>query len=133
MKLQNLLATLVVLLSQAIATFAADWYVVNLRGTCKSVGGSDRIFRRLFNNLTLIRDCRATPEVDRISIVDTNGDSVLDLYSFSGETVVANSTDTLRDRQMLLFPGSKSEASESAQISERITRNGEGVTTKIAS
>src|SRR5690348_4777282 len=133
MKLRNLLVTVAAIIISQAPAFSADWYAVNLRGTSKSVDGSDRIVRRAFNNSTLIQNYIATleepplarhlkvaydPEADRISIVNTNGESVLDLYSFGAGTVVANSTDTLRERQMFLFLGSDSEAAGSAQISE---------------
>ena len=149
MKIRTLLSSVIVSLLASFATAnAADWYAVTLRGSCKYVNELDRIARRPFNNTTLIRDYIAIqaepplakdlklgydPEADRISIVNTNGESVLDVYTFAAGTLVANSTDTLRERQVFLFPGDASEATGAAQISERVTRDEGGLITSLSS
>lgn len=149
MKIRTLFAPIIVgLLTHIVAADAADWYAVNLRGTCRSVDGSDRIGRRPFNNATIINDYIANqteapqarhlkvaydPAADKISIVDTNGESVLDIFSFAFPTVAGNSADTLRERHVFLFPAEGSAAVGTAQLSERITRGGENEITRITS
>jgi hypothetical protein len=147
MKIRTLLSSIIVsLLASFVTANAADWYAVSLRGSCKYVNGSDRIARRPFSNTTLIRDYIATqaepplarhlkiaydPEADKISIVNTNGESVLDVYTFGAGTLVANSSDTLRERQVFLFPGDSSEATGAAQLSERVTRDEGGLIARL--
>jgi hypothetical protein len=129
---------LIILLGQAIAANAVDWYLTTVHGTCKFVDGNDRISRRPLNNNTIIAAYIATQQNpplakhlklaydvhgDRISIVDTNGESLFDVFSFGSETAAKNSTDTLAERQVFLFEGDASEASGSAVLSERLTRD----------
>jgi hypothetical protein len=146
MKIRTLLAPIIVgLLAHIVAADAADWYAVTLRGTCRSVTGEDRIGRRSFNNTTIIRDHIATqevavaartlkvaydPEADKISIVDTNGVSVQDIFSFGFPTVVSNSTETQMERHVFLFTDG-SEAVGTAQMTERIVRDTEGAISRL--
>ena len=141
MKIRTLSApVLIILIGQAIAANAVDWYLTTVHGTCKFVDGNDRISRRPLNNNTIIAAYIATQENpplakdlklaydvhgDRISIVDTNGESVFDVFSFGSETAAKNSNDTLAERQVFLFEGDESEATGSAVLSERLTRDSE--------
>ena len=135
-------AVLIILIGQAMAANAVDWYLTTVRGTCKFVDGNDRISRRPLNNNTIIADYIATQENpplakdlklaydvhgDRISIVDTNGESLFDVYTFGSETAAKNSNDTLAERQVFLFKGDESDASGSAVLSERLTRDLENI------
>ena len=148
MKIRTLLAPLVVgLMAHVVTANAADWFAVNVRGTCRSINDSDRIGRTAFNNNTIIQDYLATqeepplarhlklaydPEADKISIVNTNGEAVLDVFSFGFPTVVSNSAETQRERQVFVFQGGGSDSIGTAQTVERLTRDGEGVLTKLS-
>jgi hypothetical protein len=148
MKIRTLLAPIVVgLIAQVVTANAADWFAVNVRGTCRSINDADKIGRTAFNNNTIIQDYLATqeepplarhlklaydPEADKISIVNTNGEAVLDVFSFGFPTVVSNSLETQRERHVFLFPPGGSDAVGTAQIVERLTRDGEGVLTKLS-
>jgi hypothetical protein len=144
-----LLPYVIVSLLASFTANAADWFGVTLRVTCKYVNGSDRISRRTINNATLIQDYIATqilppsakdlklgydPHADKISIVDTtSGESVLDVYTFDGSISAANSIDSIAERQVFVYPGDSSHAIGTAQLSERLTRDDEGVITRFAS
>lgn len=148
MKIRTLLAPLVIGLMAHVATAnAADWFAVNLRGTCRSLNSADKIGRTAFNNNTIIQDYLATqeepplarhlklaydPEADKISIVNTNGEAVLDIFSFGFPTVVSNSSETQRERHVFLFPEGGTDSVGTAQIVERLTRDGEGVLTRLS-
>ena len=148
MRIKTLLAPVIIGLLSYTAAQAADWYAVTLRGSCSYLADTDKILKRPVNNVSLIRDYIATqtepplekqlklaydPEADKISIVNTNGESVADVYSFGSATVVANSTDTQRIRHVFLFPEGISEAKGTAQITERVTRDGENTIIKLVS
>jgi hypothetical protein len=148
MRIKSLLAPVLIGLLSYSAQ-AADWYAVTLRGSCSYLGDNDKIAKRPINNLSIIRDYIATqtepppekqlklgynPEADTINIVDTvTGESVLEVIAFGSPTVVANSTDTQRLRHVFLFPDGQSEAKGTAQITEKITRDGENVITRLVS
>jgi hypothetical protein len=131
-----------------LASQAADWYAVTVRGNCKSINSSDRIGQRPLNQNTIIQEYRDSleeppaaanlklgydPESDTIAIVDiTTGESVQDVYAFGSSTVVANSLETQRLRHAFMFLGDETVAAGTAVITERITRDGENVITRLS-
>jgi len=143
MKSRTLLASvIIILMGQAIAANALDWFLTTVRGTCRSVEGNNRIVRRPLNNNTIIaaylatldnpppaKDLKLAYDVhgDRISIVDSSGNSLFDVYSFGSETASRNDDDTVAERQVFLFEGNNGDASGSAELSEHLTREPDDV------
>jgi hypothetical protein len=147
MKTHKLLAPLLAgFLVQMATAQAAELFQANVRGSCRFVDGNDRIGRRPFNNATILNDFAAVQdpvpdprslrlaydlEGDRLVVVDSNG-QILDSYlEFGLSTTVANSSDSLRERQAFLFPAGLTDAIGSALISERINRNNEGGISRV--
>src|SRR5262245_41379339 len=146
MKLRKLLVPIVTgLLAQTLVSQAGDLYLVNLRATCKVLAADDRIVTRSLNNSTILRDFATAqdPQLDprtlrlvydedgdRIVITDTSGNFLGDVLGFGFSTVVANSTETQRERHVFVFRPGLSDAAGSGTLTEKITRNNEGVTTR---
>ena len=126
---------------------AADLYAVNMNGSCKQLGDSDKIATVKFNNATVLAEYAASqdpapdprdlklaydPEGDRIVIVTSTGEITSDVYTFGFGTTVSDSLEANRVRHVFLFPGGQSDSVGSAVVTERITRDGEQVITKIS-
>jgi len=133
-------STLTVLLTQLIAAHAADLLLVNLRTTCKTFDGADRLISSRSSTPTILRDYAAAqdpaPDVrtlrlvydtegDRIVIANTSGEVLADVIGFGSGVTITNSVDTRRERHAFVFIRDNSEATGSAVISERLTRDGE--------
>ena len=126
---------------------AADLYAVNLNGSCKQLGDGDKIATVKFNNASVIAEYAATqdpapdprdlklaydPEGDRIVIVTSTGEITCDVFTFGFGTTVSDSLEANRVRHVFLFPEGQSDSVGSAVVTERITRDGEQVITKIS-
>lgn len=138
-------ATLAVLSTQLIAAHAADLLLVNLRTTCKTFDGADRLISSRSSTATILRDYAAAqdpaPDVrnlrlvydtegDRIVIANTSGEVLADFIGFGSGVTVSNTVDTRRERHAFVFLGDDSEGTGSAIISERLTRNDENTITR---
>lgn len=140
-------ATLAIFLMQLAAAHAADLFLVSLKITCKTFDG-DRLVSSRSSTSTILRDYAAAQdpvleardlrlvydvEGDRIAIANISGEILADVIGFGGGTTISNSTDTRRERHAFVFVGDNSEASGSALISERLTRDDANNITRLSS
>lgn len=139
-------ATIAILLTQLTAAHAADLFLVTLRTTCKNFDG-DRLVSSRSSTSTILRDYAAAHdpileardlrlvydvEGNRIAIANTSGELLADVIGFGGGGATSNTTDTRRERHAFVFTGGHSEASGSALISERLTRDDANNLTRLS-
>jgi hypothetical protein len=138
-------ATLTVLLTQLTAAHAADLLLVSLRTTCKTFDGADRLITSRSSTATILRDYASAQdptldvrtlrlvydtEGDRIVIANSSGEVLADFIGFGSGVTVSNTVDTRRERHAFVFLRDNSEATGSAIITERLTRNDENTITR---
>ena len=141
MKTNKLYALLLAgIVTPLLTVQGADLFLATLHGSCKQMGGDDKLVTTRIDNNSVIQDYIATqdpapdprdlklvydPEGDRIEIVDPTGASLSEVFSFGFVTSVADSTDSRRLRHVFLFEGGSTDAAGTAILTERVVHTGE--------